>query len=192
MTYQLRRATPGDLPEVSGLLGDGAAWMRERGYDAWPEGGFPDHRLTPGLAEGTIWLLHHDHRPVGTMAVDDHPDPEFTERPGGYDPTFALIVHRMAVHRDHRHRGLGPVLLDWARDHAHRAGRRELWLNCNRKGEPLQRFYLRCGFVHMGTVDAGRKSGWLARTIARPMPGLDRHVQTVDPTRALYAPYVSH
>jgi GNAT superfamily N-acetyltransferase len=172
--YAIRRAGPGDLAAVSGLLAQSGTWMNDRGYDAWPADGFPDHRLTPGLVEGTVWLVYDGARPVGTLALDAHPDPEFTapEADAVGVPALlsdALVLHRLAVDRDRAGEGIGPWMLGWACDHAARTGRKWVVLNCARNAVRLQQFYARHGFRFLVTVTStGRKSGSLWYALARP------------------------
>lgn len=171
-----RNAAPSDLETVSELLAESARWMREHGYNAWAPSGFPGYRIRPGLEERTVWLLYEGARSIGTLALDRHPDPEFTASEaveGGVSKLVndALIVHRMAVRRDLAGRGLGPLLLDWSSDHAHRSGYSSILLNCARNAHPLQRFYAKAGFHQVATVTStGRKSGSLWQRPAEPQP----------------------
>lgn len=182
----LRRATMADLPTVSGLLAASAEWMHaERGGDAWRREGFPDHRLTPGLVEATIWLLHDGDQPVATFALDHHPDPEFTAPEAVKAGITArlpdgMVLHRLAVDRARAGQGIGPLLLDWAVDYVHRAGHGWLFLNSGRHAYGLHAFYRRNGFEPLVTVaSTGRKSGALWQRPARPVPGIaDRITET--------------
>jgi ribosomal protein S18 acetylase RimI-like enzyme len=161
--YQLRRATADDLTSVLDLLRAGAQEMHANGYDAWRREGFPQERIAPTVAEGSVWLLTHAGNPIATITLDTHLDPEFVA--GGHDPHgAALLMHRMARHPATKGRALGSLLLRFANNYAARHGFAELWLNVNRAGIPLQNWYLRHGFTHFDTVTStGRKSGWLAR-----------------------------
>ena len=121
-----------------------------------------------------MWLLYDNSRPIATLALDRHPDPEFTASEAVKTGTSklvddALIVHRMAVRRDLAGRRTGVLLLDWACDRAHRTGYRRLLLNVARNAQPLQRYYAKAGFHHLVTVTStGRKSGSPWERLAKP------------------------
>lgn len=156
----VRQAWRGELPVISGLIRESARWMHSRGWDAWPPDGLPDYRLTPGIAAGTVWLLWDGPTPIATFALDRDLDPEFTA--AGYRPGAALNLHRMAVTRERAGKGIGPLVLDWVTDRTARAELPYVWANINRRAVPLQNWYARHGFNHMGTVTStGRKSGSL-------------------------------
>jgi GNAT superfamily N-acetyltransferase len=159
--YEMRRATTADLQVVLDLLAQSARWMHEQGWDAWPPGGFPAERITPGLEEGTVWLMLMGGQPVGTLALDQHPDPEFEAAEavaaGVTDLLpMALIGHRMAVARDLAGQGLGSVMLRWSIDFAYRQGLPWRLTNVARRAVPLQQFYAREGFKPLATVTSTR------------------------------------
>lgn len=61
------------------------------------------------------------------------------------DSTTAEIV-RMSVHRDHRHQGIGRVVVDELLDTARRWGARSVILETSSVWDDVVRFYLSCGF----------------------------------------------
>src|SRR5690348_13029120 len=88
----LRTATASDLPGVLTLLAETAGWLNSRGIRQWPVGGFPAARIEPLVAAGTLYILDDESEenggdgeggstPAATLAIDDHADPEFWERP---------------------------------------------------------------------------------------------------------------
>lgn len=181
----IRRATPGDLMAVLGLLAASAAWMHARGWNAWAPGGFPPERITPGIAEGTVWLAAEGERPVATLALDRHPDPEFSGDQalslgvGDYLPD-AWVLHRLAVSRARAGQGIGPLLLDWAADRTRRDGGPWLLVNMARNAEPLHRWYAAHGFKHIATItETPRKSGTLCTRPAARVAGLRQHITEI-------------
>lgn len=172
--YTIRVAMPADLRTVSDLLRESARWMHDRGWDAWPVDGFPDARLLLDINDRTCWLVEHAKKPVATFILDSRPDPDFIAAGLGQEGvpvTEALLIHKMAVRRDLKGRGIGSLILDWAADRAAAQERRWLWANVARRAIPLQAWYISNGFLHMTTVTLpDRPSGSLWRRPARSHP----------------------
>jgi GNAT superfamily N-acetyltransferase len=174
----LRIAGTGDLADVMVLLNAAAAWLAERDIHQWPAGGFPDDRIVPHLAAGTVYLVKTSTgEPVATVTLDTNADPDFWT--AADDPANALYVHKLATSRTSSVRGVGSRLLSWACAQAHDAGRRWLRLDCAKKNTALQAYYSAHGFQHVRTVDLPhRASGALfqkqATTTAYPFVGKPR------------------
>lgn len=147
----LRRAVEADLPGVLALLAETAGWLNGRGVRQWPVGGFPAERIAPLIEEGSMYLLDGEERPVATLALDGHADPEFWAAEDV--PGSALYVHKLSVARGYSGRGLGQALLDWAGLRVLATGRRWLRLDCSKDNPGLQDYYRGQRFTHLRTVD---------------------------------------
>jgi GNAT superfamily N-acetyltransferase len=192
--YSVQKARPVDVRAVSTLLAESARWMHGRGFDAWPEDGFPDERIMLDIDDRTCWLVldHHGRdvpRAVATFVLDSRPDVEFISAGLGVEGEpipDALVLHKMAVARDLAGRGIGTLILDWAADRAACdvvdpvTGRTRDWLMVNvaRRARPLQAWYIMNGFEYITTVtDTGRPSGTLLRRPARARPNARRQLR---------------
>jgi GNAT superfamily N-acetyltransferase len=99
-------------------------------------------------------------RPIGTITVDDHADPEFWTEAD--EPDKALYVHRMATSRAAAGQDIGAVMLDWATKRAAQQGKAWLRLDAWKTNPGLHRYYERQGFTLVRLVDLEhRKSGAL-------------------------------
>ncbi|MEW9530716.1 GNAT family N-acetyltransferase [Microbispora sp. NPDC049125] len=180
--YVIRRARRNDVRAVSALLAASAAWMRQRGSQAWPPGGFPDERILLDIGDGTCWLLmeRSTKAPVATLVLDARPDAEFIAAGLGVEGqpvTEALLVHKMAVDRNQAGKGIGGLLLDWVCAQAAQAGKDWVWINVARDNRRLQAWYISNGFEHMTTVNIGRPSGSLWRRAAERQPRLKQAIR---------------
>jgi GNAT superfamily N-acetyltransferase len=141
--FTLAMAQMSDASEVLDILDEACRWLRSRGVRQWPER-FELAWIKPALARGETWLASSDGRTVGTITVSwSDPAWEHDEADAGY-------VHRLAVRRSAA--GLGTGLLDWAKTHCRRRGRRFLRLDCVAANGELRRYYEGLGFVHKGDV----------------------------------------
>lgn len=187
--FTLRRATDGDLDGVLALLAETAGWLNRRGVRQWPAAGFPAGRISPLIAEGVLYLLDEGDgsgRPVATLALDTHADPEFWAPQD--EPDSALYVHKLAVARGHAGGGLGEALLDWAGLRVLAQGRRWLRLDCSKDNARLQDYYRGQRFAHLRTVDLShrasgalfqRPGGLRGHASGLALPFADRHGSSV-------------
>jgi GNAT superfamily N-acetyltransferase len=146
----IRAARPDELATVESLLIEVSEWLASRGIDQWQ---FPPHRdrITSALHRGEVFLAEVEGRPIATLQVDDHADPEFwTEED---EPGDALYVHRMAVTRECAGAGIGSTLLDWASERAAGAGKSWLRLDAWKDNSDLHRYYHSHGFTLIRVTD---------------------------------------
>lgn len=156
---RFRAARTDELDAVEELLTGAAQWLASRGIDQWQ---FPPHRdrILRALERGECFLVSRDSKPVGTIQVDDHADPEFWT--AADQPGEALYVHRMAVSRAESGQKVGAVMLDWAAGLARKAGKPLLRLDAWKDNGGLHRYYLSNGFRLVRVVDLPhRRSGAL-------------------------------
>ncbi|MBN3930899.1 GNAT family N-acetyltransferase [Streptomyces verrucosisporus] len=157
---RIRPASAEELPTVEELLIEASEWLASRGIDQWQ---FPPHRdrIQKAIRHAECFLAVDDEdRPIGTITVDDHADPEFWTEAD--DPGSALYVHRMATSRAAAGRDVGAVMLDWATKRAAQQGKGWLRLDAWKTNPGLHRYYERQGFTLVRLVDLEhRKSGAL-------------------------------
>lgn len=159
MTHLIRRAHPDEVATVAGMWTEAGQWLAARGSDQWQ---YParTERIAASIAAGECWLVEHDGRPVATITLDGHADPEFWQPAD--DPASALYVHRMVVLRSAAGAGLGSALLDWAGARVQAAGRAWLRLDAWRTNQRLRRYYEDEGFGLVRVVKLPhRRSGAL-------------------------------
>lgn len=162
----IRRAAADDLPAVTALIGEAAAWLAGRGVDQWRTPPGPD-RIEVSIKAGDVWILRHADTPAATVTLDDYGDPEFWEPHAAGD---ALFMHRLAVARTHTGRGIGAALVEWCAEQAWQRGKWWLRWDAWKTNPGLLAYYRRLGAEHVRTVDlAHRSSGALFQVPARPM-----------------------
>jgi GNAT superfamily N-acetyltransferase len=181
--YLIRRATPQDLPDVLAILASAARWMHAAGWTAWRPEGFPAERITPGIDEGTVWVLTtREQVPLATIALDRHPDPEYTAPEAlavgvGDYLDEGWFGHRLARWQSAGRRGLGTLLVSWSVDWTYRQGGKYRLLNTARDAKPLQAFYQSLGFRHLAEVHStGRRSGSLWVRDAEEVPAVHERI----------------
>lgn len=161
----IRPARLDELGVIEHLLREASAWLASRGIEQWQS---PPHtdRIAQALRRGEVFLATIDDRPMATLQVDGHADPEFwtaDDKPGD-----ALYVHRLAVSRKYAGAGIGGTLLNWASERATAAGKPWLRLDAWKNNRGLHRYYESQGFTLVRVIDLPhRGSGALFQ---RPTP----------------------
>jgi GNAT superfamily N-acetyltransferase len=111
----IRAAHTEDLQAVAQLLDQAGAWMRRQGItDQWPMR-FPFSDLGPRVDHGEIHIAYDGPAPVGTLALDWTPDPEFWQ--DKHANAGAGYLHRLAVARTHAGQGIGAQLVEHAAEY---------------------------------------------------------------------------
>jgi ribosomal protein S18 acetylase RimI-like enzyme len=114
--FQVRLATPHDLPAILDLIDGAAEWLRTKDTDQWarpwPDKDERDLRVLRGLLACRTWLVEDYGIPVATVTY--RPDSHsglWTERemsePAGY-------MSRLVVSRKYAGTAIGATLTDWA------------------------------------------------------------------------------
>lgn len=159
MTYLLRRATLHDLPDVLGLLGARADWLRQRGLDQWQLRD-PARDTEASIGRGDAWVLTVEWRTVATITMTTVSDADFWTERQRAEP--AVYLSKMATNLDVAGKGLGALLIDCANAYATRRGVSRLRWDVWRSNHALQSYYTKLGAQHLRTVEVtGRSSGAL-------------------------------
>jgi GNAT superfamily N-acetyltransferase len=138
-TVTLRRAVPGDLPEIVALLAaDQLGVTREVADDLAPYlSAFeaitadPAHLLVVAVDAGRV---------IGTMQLSFIPG---LARRGAW----RAQIEAVRVHEDVRSRGVGARMIGWAIDESRRRGCALVQLTTDKRRTDAHRFYERLGFV---------------------------------------------
>jgi GNAT superfamily N-acetyltransferase len=144
-------ATPDHVDDISGILQEAEAWLREAGMPMWLAEELRADRLRRDVEAGMHYLAEVDGENAGTLRFQLEDEEYWPDLPSG-DSAF---VHRLAVRPRFAGTGVGAALLDWAADRAKELGRHFLRLDCDRDRPRLRAFYERNGFRHHSDRQVG-------------------------------------
>lgn len=146
----IEQAKPDELRVVIGIIDEVAAWLHAKGVtQQWPSPtpkSFVEFMETQ-IARGDVYLARIDGDAIGTFRFDwtdvdlwqDDPDG------GGY-------VHSFAIRTRAHGKGVGAVMMAWAKRHVRERGKKFLRLDCWGGNEPLKRYYAGLGFTFVKNV----------------------------------------
>jgi len=159
-TLYLRPAAPDDVDTIFLWRRQTAAWLASRyGSDQWSTP-YPRERIEAWVADGATIMaaLTPDGAPVATITSTPDGDPALWTPDELAVP--ARYLAKANVRPDHLGRGIGAVLIAWARAKAAEAGVALVRLDVWSTNERLQDYYRHLGFTYLRTVP-GTVSGAL-------------------------------
>ena len=142
MTPTIRRATATDLPLVSSVLNEAAAWLAAKNQPIWQPDELAPATLAPDVEAGFYYLAFENGEALGVMRLTDN-DPSFwPDAPHGE----AIYVHRLAVRRAFAGGTVSHALLRFAIDEAKRRRSGAVRLDCIAARPKLRALYEHFGF----------------------------------------------
>ncbi len=164
--YSLRVATEGDFPAIRAFynrLID--ALLQQPYHPLWDKNGHPsDSYLREALAAGELWIAEHAHDGIVAGLIVNHAANE------GYrgvpwrvqaGPAEAAIIHAFGVDMRHQGQGLGSAIMRCVMEYARNRGDKAVRLDLIDYNLPVQRAYLKLGFVKRAEVNLYYKEvGW--------------------------------
>lgn len=137
-------ATIEDFPVVSGILGEAAQWLEQKGMPLWREGEMDAGRMMSEIEAGLFYLAEVDKEPAGTVRFQLEDAEIWPDVPAGE----AAYIHRLAVRRRFAGGRVSGALIRWAVERTRSLGLRYLRLDCNVARPRLRSLYEGFGFRH--------------------------------------------
>jgi len=154
-TLRIRRAGVEDAPAVLALWLNAAEWLQAKGIDQWNPAHFSLDGADAAIRDSEVWLAELGDEPAGTYLLA-WTDPFIW---GELDNGDSGYIHKLAVRRDLKGRGLGLLLLRHAEEQIAGRGKRFIRLDCMAGNERLNRYYLDAGYAFVRRYDG---NGWSA------------------------------
>jgi GNAT superfamily N-acetyltransferase len=140
---EIRQARPSDARVVADMLLEAAAWVDALGVVMWEEGELDATCIDAEIDAGQFFIADVDGDPAGVIRFQLEDRLFWPDLPS---PTESAFVHRLAVRRRYKGRGVSDALLAWSVDRARALGKRHLRLDCDESRPKLRALYERLGF----------------------------------------------
>ena len=155
-SYTVRRATHADVAAAMEIIDLAKEDMRASGSDQW-QNGYPNaDQLHADVDAGASYVLTDETGAIlGTAYICAQDEPSYhVIREGGwrFDAPYT-VIHRIAVRRSERGRGLARHLILFAIAYSKEAGVNHLRIDTHPLNIPMQHFLARNGFSRRGLVD---------------------------------------
>jgi GNAT superfamily N-acetyltransferase len=138
----IRQAQPPDATIVRDILEEAAQWVDALGVVMWDEGELDAGRIDTEVAAGQFFIAEVNGEPAGIVRFQLEDKLFWPDLPGD----DAAFVHRLAVGRRYKGRGVSTALLQWAVSRARTMGKHYLRLDCDASRPKLRQLYEEFGF----------------------------------------------
>ena len=151
MDTQIRRATDADIETICSILREAADWLTDQRMPMWRADELLPERIAHDVRRGSFYLGEFADEPAGTVKFQLSDTEFWPDVPDG-DSAF---IHRLAIRRCYRGRGVSTALMSWARERARALGRSYLRLDCEASRHKLRAVYEAFGFQHHSDRQVG-------------------------------------
>ena len=140
---EIRQAQPPDAVVIEAMLAEASQWVDALGEVMWDTGELAPERIAAETAAGQFYIAMADGEPAGVIRFQLEDTLFWPDLPSDHTSAF---VHRLAVRRRFKGKGISSALLQWALEHARSLGRTDLRLDCDKSRPKLMALYEAFGF----------------------------------------------
>lgn len=157
MNYNFRLAAKIDLDQILEIIKDAKKLLRDSGSLQWngPEG-YPDKRdFLEDINNDYLYVIEKENTILGVIALVDGINESYNKIDGSWiDNTNNYIsIHRIAVSKDSRGKGISLLLLNEALNSAKSRGFSSVRGDTHQLNIPMQKLFLKANFKHCGTIE---------------------------------------
>jgi len=128
-------------------------------YPGWKKDVYPTRNdAEEGIHDDALFVAKMDNIIVGSVILNHHRETAYDKVKWLIDdPDYShiIVIHKLAVHSDHLHHGIGEALLDFAMQFAKNSGMSSIRLDVYEKNTPAIKLYEKKGYSYIDTVDLG-------------------------------------
>ena len=154
--YTVRRTTHEDVDTVMEIINLAKEDMKAAGSDQWQKGSPNAEMIHHDVdAKKSYVLTDADGSIQGTAFISAETEPTYLHIHNGswrFDAPYT-VIHRIAVRRSERGRGLASYLIRYAIAYSKEAGVNHLRIDTHPMNIPMQHFLARSGFSYRGEID---------------------------------------
>lgn len=151
---KIRQATLQDLPGILELIEEAKQSLAARGVDQW-QNGYPDAMvITNDIQKRQSYVMEANRSIIGTAVILCEEDPNYQKIEDGQWLTSGPygVVHRIAIHPDHKGQGLAGCFFSYAWQLCQSANCVSLRIDTHQDNEAMQHAIRRFGFTYCGMV----------------------------------------
>lgn len=127
-------------------------------YPRWIKGRYPIREdAEVGVKNGTLYVAKHKEKIIGSFILSHEPEMAYDHANWGFnsDYTDVFVIRTFVVHPQFMKCGVGKALVDFAGERSIQSQVKAIRLDVYEGNIPAIRFYEKCGFQYVGTVDLG-------------------------------------
>lgn len=149
----LERAKREDLAAYAAIIEDAKLFQREQGFVQWTDDYPNADTVAQDMDLGRGYALEVDGQVAGYLCLDFGGEPDYDEIQGEWrlDAPYA-VVHRMALHRSFRGRGLAETTFRLVEERCRQQGFTYLRIDTDPQNQRMQHVLTRSGFTYCGVI----------------------------------------
>ncbi|MGV9003347.1 GNAT family N-acetyltransferase [Flavobacterium sp.] len=136
-----------DIDAIFELYDAATAFQKKVGTNSWK--GFEHTMVEKEIAAQRHFVIRDDNQISATFVLA-FSDPIIWKE-ADKDPS--VYIHRIATHPDFRGRNYVQKILYWTKEYAKKEGKNFVRLDTTSGNEPLNQYYLKCGFTYKGNSE---------------------------------------
>lgn len=143
-----------NIESIITVINHGQEFLKEQGVNQW-QNNYPNEQIIKtDIDKGYAYIVEEKNQIVGTVALSF--DGEIT-----YDQIYDgewltdydyCVIHRMAIHRDKRGRGISVFMMNSIELLCRSRGIKSIKVDTHRNNIPMQQYLKRCGFKYCGII----------------------------------------
>ncbi|MDF2942879.1 MAG: acetyltransferase [Herbinix sp.] len=157
--YQIVQATEEKLDEMEGLYNALHDHLQANiNYPGWIKGVYPTRETAAnGIKYNTLFVLKINNEIAGSIILNHRLETAYTQATWGIETDYdnIIVIHSLAVHPKYTKRGVGKLLMDFAKAYSLEQKMITIRLDVSIHNTPAIKLYEQCGYQFVGTVDLG-------------------------------------
>ena len=154
------KAEEADIDDLLSITADGSAYLKACGVDQWQDG-FPNaDTFRTDMRLGDCWLFSHRGKPAGVFSIYTIPEEDYRQIDGAWltEGENYATLHRMAVKKEYRGRGVAREMFSLAEDLARGLGKQSLRADTHADNRAMRQLLESVGFQSCGMITLRRSS----------------------------------
>jgi len=158
-TFQIVHATEEDLDEMESLYNALHDHLQmNTNYPGWIRGVYPTRETASnGIKNNTLFVLKINNEIAGSIILNHAPEDAYTKAAWGIDIDYdnIIVIHSLAVHPKYTKRGIGKLLMDYAKTYGIEQKMKAIRLDVSIHNTPAIKLYEESGYQFVATMDLG-------------------------------------
>ena len=124
----------------------------EPSFPHWKKGIHPsDEMIQDSIATGQLYVLSDGDEIAACVIANDEKVDGYADAPWQIDSDEVMVLHVLAVHPNHRGKGLARRLVENVIEQERKTGKKALWLDVIENNTTAEKLYQKLGFRYIQT-----------------------------------------
>lgn len=152
--YRGRKATLADIPSIMRIISDAQTLLAADGIDQWQDGFPSEQTIREDVTERTAYVIESEGKIAAFVCVSLQPEISYAKpRKGQFHLDGSYVtIHRTAVSKEYRGRGLSKLLFQIGEKTAKQAGINNIRIDTHKDNKRMRHIVAREGFTECAVI----------------------------------------